>query len=319
VDSLKKIISDHTLIFEPAIYVWPAGSTTYQIYDPWNNSSGVNVINDLEVIPSQSLFMIRVLSGYSQNGIFSLEKNKVLRHGSAAHNTLRASVSEFQDEVLFKVSPASNPNVYDLTAVGLRPNAKVTFDSKDKEKMWQENSSTFLLYSLSTDNRKLSANVVPPGTHNVKLCLYPGNHGGEMTITASRTESIDQVWLEDLLTNEYIDLKQQDSYTFTSAAEDTPERFIVHFSNAPTALEEVEDTFLQGYYFQNELVIKGLKEKDINSTISIVDLQGRILQRATVTQAPEMHIPVNLSDGVYLAKLQGERTITVKFRKGGNQ
>jgi hypothetical protein len=228
---------------------------------------------------------------------------------------LRASSSGFQDEVLFRISPESNPNIYDLTAIGLRPEAKEATDSQDMAKMYQENSSVFLLYSLSTDNKKQSINVVPPGTKSVKLCLHPGENGGRMTLTASRTESLAHIWLEDLLTNTYIDLKQMDSYTFTVSPQDTSDRFVVHFTNSPTKLDKVEDRFLQCYYFQNELVIKGLKASDLNATFYVYDIQGRILKKEIITQAPEMRVSIQLTDGIYLGKLQGSRTLTIKFRK----
>jgi hypothetical protein len=318
VDSLVNLINTSDLYFEPCIYVWLPGQTTYQQYDkPWNPSS-VGTIDNLFSIPSQTLFMIRVLQGYSQNGTFSLDKRIMQTHSTASHNTLRASASGFHNEILFKVSPESNPNIYDLTAVGLRPDAKEAGDNQDKSKMYQENSSTFLLYSLSTDNKKLSVNVVPEETHSVKLCLHPGSHGGVMTLTASRIESIAKAWLEDLLTNQIIDLTQQDTYTFTASPQDTPERFIVHFSNAPTGMDEIRENFLQCYYSQGEIVVNGLKDADLRSSLSIIDLQGRTVYRGAITQAPEMRFALTLPDGIYLVRLHGNRTVTVKFRKGGN-
>jgi hypothetical protein len=322
VDSLVKIIDNHPLIFEPSIYVWPAGSTTYQRYvapgwnaTPSNMPAPIGVI-DIQSIPSQSIFMVRVLPGVAQNGTFSLNKRQVQTHSSAAHNTLR-SASAFKDEILFKVSPSENRNIYDLTAVGLRPNAKEIADDQDMQKMFQSNSSIFMLYSLSTDNQKLSVNAVPNGTPSVKLCLQPGDHEQSMVITASRTESIEHAWLEDLLTHDFIDLKEETEYAFISSPNDTPERFIVHFANAPTGLETPEDNFLQCYYQSGQLVVKGLRESDLNSVLYIVDMQGRTLQRETITQAPEMRFSVNFEAGIYIAKLQGKRHITLKFKKGG--
>jgi hypothetical protein len=112
-------------------------------------------------------------------------------------------------------------------------------------------------------------------------------------------------------------LKEENSYTFTSSPQDTPDRFTVYFSNAPTGLEKIADSFLQCYYGHNELVVKGLGKEDLNSSLFVIDMQGRVLQKVAVTSVPEMRIPVGLSEGVYLARLQGARSITVKFQKGG--
>jgi hypothetical protein len=251
----------------------------------------------------------------SQTGKFELNKRTLQMHSLASHNQLR-STPEYQDEVLFRISPESNSNIYDLTAVGLRPGAQETADDQDIAKMYQQNSSVFLLYSLSTDNQKLAVNTVSPGTSSVKLCLHPGDNGGRMTLSASRTESIENVWLEDLFTNTVIDLKKQDSYSFTASPQDAAERFIVHFSVCPLSVDDISDSsFLQCYYNQGALVIKGLKEKDLGSHISLIDMQGRTLKKETVIQTPEMRIPVQIGEGIYIAQLQGNRCITVKFRK----
>jgi hypothetical protein len=232
-------------------------------------------------------------------------------HDKTAHNKILRSTPTYQDEVFFRVSPESNPNIFDVAAIAIRSNTNENF-----EKIYSPQTDAFIMYSLAADNKKLMANAVPPGTNSVKLCLEPGA-GGRLTIRASRLESIAKVWLEDLLTHTVIDLKQDDSYTFDTNSNDSPERFLVHFNNAPTGIDEVSENFLQGYYSNGELVIKGLLESDKGETIFVVDTQGRILTKAIVTQTPELHIPVSLVDGVYIAKLQGKRTVTVKFIKGG--
>jgi hypothetical protein len=338
VAELEKVILASDVWFESIIYVLPAGATTYQQFRlSTYTAGGVGTISGLEAIPSQSIFMLRVLSntqattqgapgGYNRVGkSFTLDKRSALSqalqvHDETAHNTiLRSAEAEptFRDEVLFRITPEENPNVYDLTAVGLRPNAKETFESQDLEKVYLTNNEAFTLYSLSTDERKLSANVVPPGTSSVKLCLNPGISGGKLTLTASRTESLNQIWLEDLFTHLIVDLKQQDSYSFAVDPQDAPNRFIVHFNTptAPTGLEPISDNFLQCYYSNGELVIKGLLPSDLGGTITVFDIQGRTLKKATIAQTPETHIPFALGGGVYIAKLQGNRTVTVKFMK----
>jgi hypothetical protein len=341
-DSLRKVILDHPDIwFESIIYLFPAGSTNYQ---PYYLSLGGNFPNnqildpEVKSIPSQSIFMLRVLSdaqartqgaggSYNQHGTFTLQKRNFetkpgtqLRalqiHSNAAHNNLRASEAEpvYRDEVLFRITPEANPNIYDLAAISLRQNTQETFGTQDFEKVYLPENDAFSLFTLSADDRKLTVNAVPPGTRSVKLCLDPGISGGKLTLTASRTESLDQIWLEDLFTHLIINLKQQDTYTFVVAPKDTPNRFIVHF-NTPTGLESISENFLQCYYSHGELVIKGLLPSDVGGTITVFDIQGRALKKATITQTPETHLPFALSEGVYITKLQGNRTVTVKFMK----
>jgi hypothetical protein len=328
-DSLAEAIARHPgLVFEPSIYVWPAGSATYQRYIlPTSAVPNPVQVIDLKSIPSQSLLMIRILSdaqaGKTQSGTFTLTKRAMQTHSNAAHNTLKqASLgSGFEKEVLFKLSPAANTNLYDLAAVALRPGAQQGYDAQDMSKMYMSNSSSFLLYSLSTDKKRLAANVVPEGTESVRLCVHPGDSGGNMTLSASRLESIGEVWLEDMITGEIIDLKAQHTYTFTADPKDTAERFTLHFTDpfqadATGMTDPVRDDFFQCYYDNGALIIKGLKEKDLGSAFYLTDMQGRIVRQDKITQTPEMNITIIIDGGIYVAQLRGNRNIAVKFVKG---
>ncbi len=317
VQKLKTYMTNHAMSFEPSIYVFPAGSTTYQRYSLQPGGSGypaVQVISGLEAIPSMSVFMVRVL-GTSPAGTFSITKDMQV-HNDASHTQLRAS--SFVDEVLFRVSPENNENFYDLTAVGLRPDALVGSDDQDISKIFTSKEEVFQMYSLSNDDTKLSANVVPQGTPSVKLCFAPGKTQGRMKIKASRLESISEVYLEDLLTGEITDLKANDSYSFNTSAQDSPERFVVHFSRVSTGNDQLSN-FLQCYYNPGQVVVKGLIEEDNGSVLSLYSVQGQLIKQVTVTQTGEMIVPVSLQQGVYVAKLAGKRNVTVKFVKGGAQ
>ncbi len=315
VNKLIDYMANHSLNFEPSVYVFPAGLIGWTKYAINTGTNPVQVV-DLSAIPSQSIFMIRLLPGV-QNGTFTLKKSDMSFHSGAAHNTLRSS--SYHNEVLFRVSPENNPEIYDLTAVGLRPDASENTGDEDITKIYQSNSHVFQLYSIAKDNQKLAANVVPENTKSVPLCFKPGEHERQMIISASRLESIDQVWLEDKLERNIIDLKEQDTYSFLSTPGDDAERFVVHFLRANTSFESVQDNFLQCIYNNGEIILKGLLNEDMGSILSVTDMQGRVLVREKVLESPEMRISVTLPDGVYITHLQGARSLTVKFMKGGQK
>jgi hypothetical protein len=321
VDSLIGAIRRSPLSFEPRIYVWPAGSSTYQTYTiPTTAVPDPIQTIELRSIPSQSLFMIRALSdaqaGHAQLGAFTLCKRSMQTHSRASHNRLRsASTPDYRQEVLFRASLEANDNLYDVTAIGMRAGAKETFDDQDVAKMYQGNSSVFQLYTLSSDNRQLSSNAVPFDVRQVRLCLDPGDNGGRMKIVASRTESLERIWLEDRLTGQIIDLKEEASYHFLSSPTDAAERFTVHFDRSTATDNVVSDAFLQCYYSRDEIVVKGLKTSDHGAKIFISDMQGRILRQTTVDREPELRIPIQIKDGVYIVHLNGNRNVTVKFGK----
>ena len=300
-------INNTGLYMYAQIYAFPTGSMSWQ---PYNISGGSLQLIDLKDIPSQSIFMVRAARGtHAQIGTFEIDY-QMQTHGVRS-NDLRSSEG-YDNEILFRLSPASNPNLYDLTVVGLRSQS-----TGSVEKIATPQIDAFQTYTLS-GNASRSINVLPEGTESVVLCTRSSSLGGRYTLTAERQESLQTsgVWLEDLLTRETVDLTTTDSYTFDMAAEDISERFVVHFTAyAPTSIDYATDTFLTCYYSNGEVVIKGLNRQDLDSMISIMDMQGRILLSTDVKDSSELRLPFASTEGVYIVKLQGERSLTLKFKK----
>jgi hypothetical protein len=272
----------------------------------------------LDEIPAMSMFMIR-LGKKPQNGRFVLRRNDILTHGKSSHSTLRSTENTYNNEVVFRVSPESNPNIYDLAGIGLRKDGNPNNDKNDILKAGvSDNSELFCLYSVSEDGEKLSANIVPETTASVPLYLAPGSSEGRFRIEATRMESLQTgLWLEDLKEGTIVDLFQTEgSYAFDVSQEDLPGRFNVLFQpQAATDLEELSNTPLRIYYAAGQIAVKGLNVEDAGSRIQIVDVQGQLLQQATVTQTPEMYITAPLAEGVYIFRLEGKRVVTLKFKR----
>ena len=289
------------------IYAFPMGSTTWQ---PYYISGGSPQLIDLKDIPSQSVFMVRAAKGaHAQIGKFEIDY-QMQTHGVRPNN-LRSD-KDYDNEILFRLSPESSPNLYDLTVVGLRSQT-----TGSAEKISVPQSDAFQTYTLSGSTAQ-SINVLQEGTKSVVLCTRSSSQGGRYTLTAQRQESLqtEGIWLEDLLTSQTIDLRTTDSYTFDMDAADISERFVVHFTAyAPTSMDNATDNFLTCFYSNGEIVIKGLNVKDLHSNISILDMQGRIILSTKVKDSSELRLPFAASEGVYIVKLQGERNLTLKFKK----
>ncbi|MDR2854392.1 MAG: T9SS type A sorting domain-containing protein [Prevotellaceae bacterium] len=354
--ALDNYIKVHpTIYFRNIVWLFPSGSTTYQPYFLTGHTlHGTQLLDGITSIPSQSIFVIQVLSDaqatisnkgdFTQAGRVTLKKQDLQVHDNVPHNlstaagalppytpsaapalnpsSLQRSVSSttsYQNDALFRLTPESNSNIFDLAAIALRPNSQEAFEAKDLKKSYLTGNEAFTLYTLSSDDEKLAVNTAPLTTPYIRLCVDPGIVGGRMVLTASRTESFNAIWLEDLLTHDRVDLKTQTDYIFESTPQDTPDRFLVYFTEFPTptdAIDPIVENFLQCYYHAGDLVMKGLLESDLGGVISIFDVQGRLLKKEIITNAPEMHLPLSLTDGVYLAKLQGKRNVTVKLMKG---
>ncbi len=300
--------------YEPVIYVYQQNSG----YIPYSLAGEalqepVQLMDLGDEIPSMSVFMLWINESGSDK-TFTIDRS-MLTHGTLGHNFLRSS-NAYQNEVLFKVSPEANPRAYDLAAIGLRANASLDIDELDMEKAYLRGELSQIYFPVG--NTKLASNAVPEGTEKVPMAFYPGISKSIYNMQASRLESLttEGLWLEDTKWDVITDLHDSNGqYTFEAEPDDDIDRFVVHFRSpgVVTNIDDAVNSKLYLYYAGNNLTINNLQEQDQNSTIEIFDMQGRKLISDVVKQTPEMNIQVNLTEGVYLAKVNGKRSVTIKF------
>lgn len=315
---LVKQVVESELLFENKLYYFFPGQSTWLSKNI--TSSASPQIEDLEEIPTRTLFMVRVSKSNKQSGTFSLDRS-LQTHGNATANgsnpapkspwhTGRNS-SEIFEDILFTLAPADNPLVYDKTVIGLREGSSAGMDKLDMEKLKNTSDNTFMLYSTCSTGESLLSNALPFEAQQVSLCVQPGRLVQEYTLSASRQESMntEALLLHDELTGEWIDLRRQSSYTFSALPEDPAERFTLYFNE----IDKGSVTSLKGYYNAGSLHIHMLQEMDLNSRLSLYDMQGMLLMQTTIDSAPHFRMPVELSSGVYLAVVEGARCVNFKF------
>ncbi|MDL2243283.1 T9SS type A sorting domain-containing protein [Bacteroidales bacterium OttesenSCG-928-J19] len=306
--SMDKLIEEMTntgLSISSTIYLYPAGTTTYI---PYKIGGSANAI-DLSEIPSMTYFMVRLSKNKTQTGSFTVSRD-MQTHGALSNNFLRSS-KQYSNELVFRISPEDNDNVYDLAMVALREKAtgsiaKVNNPQKD----------AFQLYA----GDKMSIAIEAEDTKVVPLGFIPSTEVAGYKLSVSRTESINSefLFLEDLRTGEWINLFETTEYAFTTDMNDEEERFRVHFEDKYTGIDEISQGRLTVYYHGGEIILKGLVDADIDAPVQVSDIQGRLLLSTTVNNYPEEHIQANLQTGVYLVHIGGARNQTVKFIvKGG--
>jgi hypothetical protein len=307
------------LKFSPYIWVLPAGATTYQSHKIEGNQ--IIVTEPLDEIPAMSIFMIRVLSGTAA-GQFTIPRDWQ-RHAAVTHSTpqrvksgMKAPAATYKNQVVFRVTPEDNTQIYDVAAIGLRADALAASDSYDMTKVYND-ADVFQLFSYSSVNTMLSANGVPLETKSVRLAFKPVSTTGEFILTASQFESLqtEGLWLQDLKTTTIVDLTTNPVYTFESEPGDNVERFLVHFVS-PSILDVDNDGVLREllvYTQQDHLVIDNLLDTDMGSKITLLDASGRIVKTAVVDNHPRVVIPFREATGVYLMQLRGNRSAMVKY------
>jgi hypothetical protein len=309
------------LKFSPYIWVYPAGSSTYQSYKITGTDN--IIVQDLEEIPAMSIFMIRVLSGTSP-GQFNITKD-MQRHAKVTHSapanapsmTRSAKATGISNQVLFRVTPSDNKLIYDVAAIGLRSGAQTGIDSYDMTKVYSE-ADIFQLYSLSSTEVKLSANGVPLETEQVKLCFRPVKKATEFRLDAKYVETISSpgLWLEDKIAKTIVDMTADASYHFISNPDDVEDRFIVHFvAPGNTGINDGNPARLgiNVHALNENVILSNLDVSDLGAKVTIYDASGRFVKSHEVNVFPESEIPFNFAPGLYVLQIKGSRNNKIKF------
>jgi len=309
VQAVANAMMNHPSIwFYEILYTFSLGSVGYQPY--YIGEADIPQVIDLTDIPSQTVFMIRVAKGNPQSGTFTLDR-RMLTHGKSAHN-LRSGKAP-QNELLFRLHPEGNPNIYDLATIGLRKNT-----GNSIEKVPLDASGCFSLYTTGKNGAPMSVNLLDPNVESVTVSVKASDIGGRFVLNISRIESLstEGVWLKDLKTGDISDLsgKETFGYSFDTEPGDDPDRFAVFF-RLPTDINAITSSYISCYYHNRELVVKGLQPQDENSIVNVIDMSGRVILKTAISNHPEMRIPLHITDGVYVAKITGKRCVTMKFIK----
>ena len=191
--------------------------------------------------------------------------------------------------------PANNKIKLSLKDKQIFDEVLIVFDSKyqsnngslDSEKKFSNNSSMPYIYSLKNENKK-AINLL--GDHSIvdkiPLGMKLGNKcSGEFKLVFSNVNEFtltNELWLEDKVTSEYINLKEEPIYNFTQEPSLTvDDRFILYFQNpsATTKIKNInKDNGVLIFAVDNKIkvFIKNYIKSDRNK-IEIYDTMGRLI------------------------------------------
>ncbi|MDR0830459.1 MAG: T9SS type A sorting domain-containing protein [Prevotellaceae bacterium] len=347
VDSLAKRLKAETakgvgsgIQFVDVLYVYPAGSTSFQSIDMSDLDSPI-LLGEFKEIPAMSVFMIRIKNGSPlPGGTFTLGKD-LLVHSNTQNNfgssdivppspspapsrqriISNAAPSTLNNQVIFSVSDADNDNVFDLAAIGLRENARWGADDYDFSKI-TGGGDGFQLYTVLSEktSTKLSINGLPLDADSALMYFNPTFKAEsmmiELAVQGKETLTSEDFWLEDLQTGETHRFTGNEPYYFTSYSDDDPARFVVHFKpqnimGGTTKEEQIdEDNNLLLYSVNKQIFIENLLQSDLGADVNIYDATGKLIDAFAVSQFPKMiYNTKNLMAGVYIVRLQGAKTL----------
>lgn len=133
---------------------------------------------------------------------------------------------------------------------------------------------------------------------------------GEYTITASNIESFDgttPIFLEDLVSGEYVNLREVSSYSFSSEV-GASARFVVHFSDTQGIGDPTGKEVNNIYTYDQQVYV------DFNGTrgeISIYNILGQEISRTTASNGMNI-LSVPQGNAVYIVKVISENVNVTK-------
>jgi hypothetical protein len=74
-----------------------------------------------------------------------------------------------------------------------------------------------------------------------------------------------------------------------------------------------ENTEITARYSIGSIIISGLNKNDIGNLVSLYNIQGSLLYQSQIRREPQMQIPVNISTGIYILRISGNRNESIKL------
>ncbi|HNW99190.1 MAG TPA: T9SS type A sorting domain-containing protein [Bacteroidales bacterium] len=284
--------------------IWYRSNGGFATYNWSGDGTGQN--SGQKYIPAMQGFWVRVTEGNS-NGTL------ILTNSTRVHSS-QSFYKQKSEQNIFRIN-VSNGSITDEAVIGFYNNAQNTFERFDSEKMFYTDDNAPQTYSLTSDNVVTAINgqqELTSGEERIVPIGFSTPVSGTFSFTATNLNDFDasvNVYLEDILQNVTIDLRQTNVYTFSSDAVNDANRFKIHFNGITTNISTQEVSSVYSYAYDNTLFVN---TPSANSTIELYDVLGNLISEQKSISGLNK-IKINNSKGIYIIKvLNGKDVFTQK-------
>lgn len=296
--------------FSSAIY-WGTGDwnlvnvgAVAKVYD---ESAGNYVdVSASGIIPSTNGFFIQVSSSTNS---FTIPKS------SRVHNTInnyKNAESDEKTETLKLIVNNDNNSFYDATNIAFRDDADINFEwNYDAHKMFGQSVAPQLWTNI--DGEDFSTNTLPPVYESMTIDLnFKAGVNSTYHLIPEGLESFylnSEIYLEDLFTDNIVDLREINIYTFNANTSDNNQRFKLHFYGI-TLIEDAPSFKDINIYSNEKCVVVKMPEKNIKYNIQIYDIMGRnLLYKDVISRGIEKFF-LDKSSSVLIVRITYNNKIT---------
>ncbi|NOU46800.1 MAG: T9SS type A sorting domain-containing protein [Bacteroidales bacterium] len=265
----------------------------------WNESGkSYTDINASGIIPSAQGFMIQVSSGTNSITIPAV---------SRTHNGASYYKAGSGQQIKLLASELDGASFQEIQII-LNENATQNFDFDYDSRFLPGYAPQF--YSVC-ENENLSTNSIPSITSELVIPLgFVKNQADNYKIELKESIDGQSIYLTDTKLQTIQKLNENPVYSFTSADNDMPDRFLLHFGVVGVGEQNDKDV-LQTYVYDHQLYVINQIGK---AQLRIFDIQGRLIQ-TNFLNTDGMHNQVlNLPAGAYVMRLESAiNSNTLKF------
>lgn len=222
--------------------------------------------------------------------------------------------SQLRNALMLTASCTSESGISsDQTAMRFLDEATDSFDSEWDAYKFMNPSTTPNLYSVADE--QYAINAMSNGFINKSVVLnFKSKVDGTYSISANEIGEFDSNWsitLVDRFTSQELDLRKNKNYSFTSAASDKAERFMIKFRKDPidflvTAMDANNQKKEEYVFATAGNVYIHLPSLPISAVISICDISGEeIIYSEDCAPQYEFSIP---ETGIYTVHIVSNNT-----------
>lgn len=287
----------------------------------WDEDAGNYVSGTGLIIPSSQGFFVQANADGAT--VSFANSNRVTTQGANDQFSVSRLMAGLPEQVLeLKVQNLDSTNTTsDRTRIIFREQANPDYDESEDAKKFFGLDRAPSLYTR-TPQRDVYTNVLPlPQVGEqviVPLYLQPGKTSNFTLSVLNNMQHYGpsfRVYLEDQLTNQLIDLKQQPEYTFSSNTTDSSARFNIVFStDAITSVDDIEQAAdeLQLFAAGRKVFLRSNRSL-ARAEITVLDLAGRVHLKRKYSGTGNTDIQLNnLQPGIYLVKVNSNRQLLSK-------
>lgn len=273
-----------------SIYIWVPGTGNYGSWSP----QGGSMLGVTNIIPVGQGFFV-----YAPGGPYGFPGSITVDNNARVHSNQPFLKDTKSEQQFLKLSITSDINSFlDETIITFNEDATSYYDLSFDTYNLYGNESAPDLYFVSTDEINLSVNCYPVTEEHeiIPLNCKIGVDGYYTinTLEICNFSETSQVLLEDKYENIYIDLTNQEAYTFYANSSDDHDRFNLHFHSDPFGTIEIEDNLdVRIYAVNNTIYLKRQDSNILEGNLSVYDVMGRQIISRQINGVNHYELPLN--------------------------